>query len=150
MFSDIDDTLTHDGVVAPEAYAALARARAAGLRVVLVTGRPAGWAEVLASLWPVDAAIAENGGIAYVRRGRRLERLYFAPGEPDDDARRLAALADDILRTFPYARRSDDGALRITDVAFDIGETQQLGVAEIDALTARCRTSRSSCANSNS
>ena len=139
VFSDIDDTLTHDGVVAPEAYAALTRARAAGLRVVLVTGRPAGWAEVLASLWPVDAAIAENGGIAYVRRGRRLERLYFAPGEPDDDARRLAALADDILRTFPYARRSDDGALRITDVAFDIGETQQLGAAEIDALTARCR-----------
>ena len=139
VFSDIDDTLTHEGVVAPEAYAALARARAAGLRVVLVTGRPAGWAEVLASLWPVDAAIAENGGIAYLRRDRRLERVYFAPGDPDADARRLAALADDILRRFPYARRSDDGALRITDVAFDIGETQQLGVAEIDALTARCR-----------
>ena len=58
VFYDIDDTLTHDGVVTTEAYAALVRARAAGLRVVLVTGRPAGWAEVLASLWPVDAAIA--------------------------------------------------------------------------------------------
>ena len=139
VFSDVDDTLTHDGVVAPEAYAALARARAAGLRVVLVTGRPAGWAEVLASLWPVDAAIAENGGIAYLKRGRRLERIYFAPGEPEDDARRLAALTDDILRAFPFARRSDDSGLRVTDAAFDIGETQQLAAAEIDALTARCR-----------
>jgi HAD superfamily hydrolase (TIGR01484 family) len=139
VFSDIDDTLTHHGVVDLDAYAALLRARAAGLRVVLVTGRPAGWAEVLASLWPVDAAIAENGGIAYLKRKGRLERIYFAPGEPADDARRLAALADDILRTFSFARRSDDGALRITDVAFDIGENQQLAAAEIDALTARCR-----------
>ena len=139
VFSDIDDTLTHEGVVAPEAYAALVRARAAGLRVVLVTGRPAGWAEVLASLWPVDAAIAENGGIAYLKRGRRLERMYFAAADPADDARRLAAISDELLGAFPFARRSDDSALRITDVAFDVGETQQLAAAEIDAMTTRMR-----------
>lgn len=139
VFSDIDDTLTHEGVVVPEAYAALNRARAAGLRVVLVTGRPAGWAEVFASVWPVDAAIAENGGIAYAKRDGRLERFYFAPGEPADDARRLAELADDILRTFTFARRADDCTLRITDVAFDIGENQQLAASEIEALTARIR-----------
>lgn len=136
VFSDIDDTLTHDGVVAPEAYAALARARAEGLRVVLVTGRPAGWAEVLASLWPVDAAIAENGGIAYLRRGKRVERVYF---EATEDATRLAALAEDILAAFPYARRAEDCTLRITDVAFDIGETQQLPAEQVAALTARIR-----------
>lgn len=139
VFSDIDDTLTHEGVVAPEAYGALVRARAAGLRVVLVTGRPAGWAEVLASLWPIDAAIAENGGIAYLKRRGRLERMYFAPGDPAADTARLAALADELLRTFPFARRADDSALRVTDIAFDVGETQQLASAEIDALTARCR-----------
>ena len=139
LFSDIDDTLTHDGVVVPDAYTALVRARAMGLRVVLVTGRPAGWAEVLASLWPVDAAIAENGGIAYLKRGRRLERLYFSPVDPTEDAARLASLAETILREFPYAKRAEDSALRITDVAFDIGETQHLAAAEIAALTARCR-----------
>jgi HAD superfamily hydrolase (TIGR01484 family) len=139
VFSDIDDTLSHEGVIDPEAYAALARARAAGLRVVLVTGRPAGWAEVLASVWPVDAAIAENGGIAYLKRGRRLERFYFAAGEPADDAHRLAALSEDILRAFPFARRSEDSALRITDVAFDIGESHKLSAVEIETLTARCR-----------
>jgi HAD superfamily hydrolase (TIGR01484 family) len=139
LFSDIDDTLTHDGVIVPDAYASLVRARAMGMRVVLVTGRPAGWAEVLASLWPVDAAIAENGGIAYVKRGRRLERLYFSPVEPAADARRLASLADTILGEFSYARRAEDSALRVTDVAFDIGETQHLLADEIAALTARCR-----------
>ena len=139
VFSDIDDTLTHDGAVVPEAYAALVRARDAGLRVVLVTGRPAGWAEVLASVWPVDAAIAENGGIAYLKRGRRLERIYFAPGDPTADARRLAELSDEILRDFPFAKRSDDSGLRITDAAFDIGETQHLTADQIDAITERSR-----------
>ena len=139
VFSDIDDTLTHNGVVDLEAYSALLGARSAGLRVVLVTGRPAGWAEVLASVWPVDAAIAENGGIAYLKRGGRLERIYFAPGEPADDAKRLASIADEILRAFPFARRADDSALRITDLAFDIGEHQQLPAAEIDEIVVRCR-----------
>ncbi len=139
LFSDIDDTLTHDGVIVPDAYAALVRARALGLRVVLVTGRPAGWAEVLASLWPVDAAIAENGGIAFLKHGRRLERLYFSPADPTEDARRLASLAEKILREFPYALRAEDSALRVTDVAFDIGETQHLPADQIAALTARCR-----------
>jgi HAD superfamily hydrolase (TIGR01484 family) len=139
VFSDIDDTLTHDGVVVVEAYEAIVRARAAGLRVVLVTGRPAGWAEVLASVWPVDAAIAENGGIAYLKRGRHVERLYFAPGDPADDARRLAALTVDVRRALPFARRSEDSGLRVTDVAFDVGEHQHLAPAEIDAITARCR-----------
>lgn len=139
VFSDIDDTLTHDGAVVPAAYAALVRAREAGLRVVLVTGRPAGWAEVLASVWPVDAAIAENGGIAYVRRGRRLERLDFDSCDPADSARRLAALSEEILATYPFARRADDNTLRLTDVAFDIGENQRLAAVEIDLLTTHCQ-----------
>ena len=139
MFSDIDDTLTHDAAVTVEAYAAIVRARDAGMRIVLVTGRPAGWAEVLASLWPVDAAIAENGGIAYLKRDRRLEKMYFEVTDPAEDARKLAAVADDVLRTFPFARRSDDSSLRITDVAFDIGENQHLPREQIDAITARLR-----------
>lgn len=140
VFSDIDDTLTHDAVVTLEAYDAILRARAAGMRIVLVTGRPAGWAEVLVSLWPVDAAIAENGGIAYLKRDRRLEKIYFETTDPAEDARKLAAVADDVLRNVPFAQRSDDSTLRITDLAFDIGENQHLERAQIDAITARIRS----------
>ena len=140
VFTDVDDTLTHGGVVVPEAYAAIARARAAGLRVVLVTGRPAGWAEVLASVWPVDAAIAENGGVAYYKRDGRMNRLYFDPGDPADNAARLAAVAEEVLRVFAFARRSDDMTLRITDVAFDVGEFQKLAPGQIEAIVAHCRS----------
>ena len=139
VFSDIDDTLTKHHLVEREAYDAILRARDAGLRVVLVTGRPAGWAEVLASLWPVDAAIAENGGIAYLRRGVRVERMYYEAVDPTADAARLADLTADVLRSFPFARKSDDSGLRITDAAFDIGETQHLAPDQIAAITGRCK-----------
>ncbi|MCA1662751.1 MAG: HAD hydrolase family protein, partial [Myxococcales bacterium] len=79
IFCDVDDTLTHDGVLVPAAYDAIARARAAGLRVVAVTGRPAGWAEVFACTWPLAGAIAENGAFA-VRRaddGKSVERMTW-------------------------------------------------------------------------
>ena len=42
VLTDIDDTLTTHGRLLPEAYAALAQLRAAGLLVIPVTGRPAG------------------------------------------------------------------------------------------------------------
>ncbi len=87
IFCDVDDTLTHHGVLVPAAYEAIARATEAGLRVVAVTGRPAGWAEVFACTWPIAGAIAENGAFA-VRRapsGRSVERMTW------DDADRAAA-----------------------------------------------------------
>lgn len=139
VFTDIDDTLTAHGDVEPEAYAALCAARAAGLRVVLVTGRPAGWAEVLASVWPVDAAIAENGGIAYLRRGRSVETLRFDPTPAAEATARLAALEREVLTALPFARRSADSGLRQTDLAFDVGETHHLDATQIDAITSLCR-----------
>ena len=142
IFCDVDDTLTHDGTLVPAAYEAIARATAAGLRVVAVTGRPAGWAEVFACTWPLAGAIAENGAFA-VRRatdGKSVERMTW-----DDEAtcatqgRALAALAAEIVREVPDARLADDQWLRRCDVAFDIGETRQLARQTVDDISARIR-----------
>ena len=43
VMTDIDDTLTTDGALTPEALAALHRLRDAGLPVIAITGRPMGW-----------------------------------------------------------------------------------------------------------
>ncbi|HEX9102546.1 MAG TPA: HAD-IIB family hydrolase [Polyangia bacterium] len=151
IFCDVDDTLTHHGVLVPAAYDAIARATAAGLRVVAVTGRPAGWAEVFACTWPLAGAIAENGAFA-VRRGsdgRSVERMTW-----DDEQAvraqnaRLRALADEIVRDVPGARLADDQWLRRCDVAFDIGETQQLPPAAVDAIAARIRAAGARCVSS--
>jgi HAD superfamily hydrolase (TIGR01484 family) len=138
IFCDIDDTLTHEGVLVPAAYAALAEARARGLRVVPVTGRPAGWAEVLAASWPVDAVVAENGAMAAVRRGARVERIFWDDEEARRAARpRLETIRADVLARVPRAKLAEDNWLRLCDLAFDVGETQTLDPDEVAAIAGR-------------
>jgi len=151
IFCDVDDTLTHEGVLVPAAYEAIARATAAGLRVVAVTGRPAGWAEVFACTWPLAGAIAENGAFA-VRRasdGKGVERMTWDDADTcHAQGAKLRALADDLVRDIPGARLADDQWLRRCDVAFDIGETQQLPRPTVDAICARIRAAGARCITS--
>ena len=132
LFTDIDDTLTLDHALVPEAYAALCDAAKAGLRVVPVTGRPGGWAEVLAALWPVDAVVAENGALAVLRNGEH--RYWDSFPVRAEQRRRLDQLAADLLARLPFARLVDDQPLRRVDVAFDIGERQRLSPQQIAAI----------------
>jgi HAD superfamily hydrolase (TIGR01484 family) len=63
VFTDIDDTLSTRGRITAEAYAAMERLHAAGYLVIPVTGRPAGWCDHIARMWPVDAVVGENGAL---------------------------------------------------------------------------------------
>ena len=76
VFTDIDDTLTTEGAITPDALAALHRLRSAGLPVFAITGRPAGWSEAFALAWPVNAIVAENGAVALAWF---VFRLWVAP-----------------------------------------------------------------------
>ena len=42
-----------------------------GSRVVPVTGRPAGWVDHIARMWPVDGVVGENGGLWFWMAGRK-------------------------------------------------------------------------------
>lgn len=139
IFTDIDDTLTHAGVLVPEAYGLLSAAKAAGLRVVPVTGRPAGWAAVLAATWPVDAVVGENGAVGFRRwhaQGRSFVGSNFWDSEEVRAAARpfLDAIRTEVLREVPRARMADDQWLRLCDLAFDIGETQTLAPDEVQQI----------------
>lgn len=132
IFADVDDTLTWRGKLVPAALQAIVDARAAGLRVMLATGRPGGWGEVLGQLLPVDAVVTENGGYALLADGSRR----FWDDEPTRAAqrRRLDALIDEAARTLPFAGLALDAPLRRVDVAFDVNEHRHLVHAEIDRL----------------
>ena len=96
LFTDIDDTLTRDGMLPAGSYAALWDLHDAGIRVVPVTGRPAGWCDHIARMWPVDGVVGENGAFyyRYDRIGRRMTRSYtLPPAELAAGRKRLAAIA---------------------------------------------------------
>ncbi len=140
VLTDIDDTLTSDGRLPAEAYAALARLSAAGKLVIPVTGRPAGWCDHIARMWPVDAVVGENGAFAmrYDRKARKLERAFI-----DDDATRranrarLSAIGESILRAVPGSALASDQLYRESDLAIDYREdVPELPRAAVDRIVA--------------
>ena len=65
VFVDIDDTLTTRGRLTARAYAALEALKQSGKLVIPVTGRPAGWCDHIARMWPVSAVVGENGAFYF-------------------------------------------------------------------------------------
>jgi len=125
VLTDIDDTLTRQGRLPAVAYAALERLHGAGLRVVPITGRPAGWCDLIARQWPVDGVVGENGALYFHYDGaaRRMRRRYAKPAaERREDRGRLEALRDRILAAVPGAAVAADQAYREADLAIDFCE----------------------------
>ena len=137
VLTDIDDTLTHEGAIEPQALDALAALRAAGLPVIAITGRPAGWSEPFAREWPITAIVAENGAVALFMRGGELQ-IEYAQDEATrtHNAQRLAAAARRVLREVPGSTLARDSAGRITDIAIDHSEFAQLDEAAIARVVA--------------
>jgi HAD superfamily hydrolase (TIGR01484 family) len=120
---DIDDTLTTDGKLTAAAYGALERLSGAGLRVVPVTGRPAGWCDHIARMWPVDAVVGENGAFYFFYDGTRLHRRFHDSAEVRVEKRaRLDAIARGILAAVPGSALASDQPYRETDLAVDYRE----------------------------
>lgn len=125
VLTDLDDTLTTEGRLTAEAYAAVEALAAAGLHVVPVTGRPAGWCDMIARFWPVAAVVGENGALWYAmdHAGRRMRR-HYAQDEAArrDNAARLRALAAAALRAVPGTAMAADQPFRLFDIALDFCE----------------------------
>ena len=120
---DLDDTLTTDGKLTSQAYAALERLHRAGLRVVPVSGRPAGWCDHIARMWPVDAVIGENGAFYFFYADKRLHKQFHDTREIRTEKRaRLNAIAEEIMAAVPGSALASDQPYRETDLAIDYCE----------------------------
>jgi len=150
VFTDIDDTLTTDGAITPEALQALGALKAAGLHVIPITGRPVGWSIPFAqgdlargvAPWPVDAIVAENGAVALFmnknslrpssHQHSALSKLY----QQDASTRvsnfaRMQQVAQRVLREVSGAQLSQDSSGRETDIAIDHSEFTHLSIDKI-------------------
>jgi HAD superfamily hydrolase (TIGR01484 family) len=140
VLTDIDETLSTHGYLTADAYAALARLRAAGKLVIPITGRPAGWCDHIARMWPVDAVVGENGAF-YMHHdavARKLVKRFVATDpERATNRARLAAIGAKILRAVPGAALASDQLYRETDLAIDFCEdVPPLPRASVDRIVA--------------
>ncbi len=137
VLTDIDDTLTRDGVIEPTARAALRDLAAAGLPVVAVTGRPMGWSEPFVRDGTLDTIVAENGAGAWYRQGGLVHDAYVQDAAiRADNALRLRQVAEQVLREVPGATLARDSAGRVTDIAVDHSEFAHLDAAAVPRVVA--------------
>lgn len=138
VFTDIDDTLTTEGEITPDALEALDSLQAAGLRVIAITGRPVGWCEALIQINPIlGTIVAENGSVALIKDKNGIKvmqngdslllKLYQQDAaNRSQNFRRMQQVAARVLLEVPEAGLSADSAGRETDLAFDYNEHVRL------------------------
>jgi hypothetical protein len=132
---DIDDTVTRNGVLEADAYAAMHLLASAGFELVAVTGRPLGWTDVIARLWPVRVAVGENGaGWTWVDDAGTHEGYFCTEAERAEQATVLDTIRRKAAMAMPHVHTTNDHRHRRCDLAFDVGESVSLPRAEIDAL----------------
>jgi len=139
LFTDIDDTLTDDGVIEPATLAALASLHDAGLPVIAITGRPMGWSVPVARDTALSAVVAENGAVALFHDAQGALVTEYAQDEATRarNGQRLRDVARRILAEVPGATLARDSAGRVTDIAIDHAEFATLNderIAEVVAL----------------
>ncbi|MBE7448022.1 MAG: HAD family phosphatase [Kofleriaceae bacterium] len=140
LFSDVDGTLTTNGRVEASTYAALEQLAAAGVPVVFVTGRPAGWGQAFMSVAGAAAVVTENGGVTWVRDGRRMSKLYGVPASSLPEwRRRMLEVVAEVSSKVPGARLSSDSKYREVDLAIDWNEEASLSKEAADEVVAIVR-----------
>jgi hypothetical protein len=138
VLADIDDTLTLNGRLPAVVFAAMERLQKAGICMVPITGRPAGWCDHIARMWPVDGIVGENGAFYfyYDDQQRKMRRRYFkSEKQREIDSQKLEKLKGIILEKIPGCRVSADQHYREADLAIDYCEdVPPLSMKDVDRI----------------
>ena len=137
VFTDIDDTLTTEGVITSDAIQALQNLKAAGLMVIPITGRPVGWSIPFAATWPVNAMVAENGAVALLHDASKnqVHKIYQQDlAVRTHNFQQMQRIAQKILKEIPGTVLAQDSAGRETDIAFDHSEFHKLTNEQIQQV----------------
>jgi HAD superfamily hydrolase (TIGR01484 family) len=124
VLMDIDDTLTKEGLLLEESFAALWRLRERGFRVLPVTGRPAGWCDLIAREWPVDGVVGENGAFAFSVENGHLGHLYHPRAVRPRAGDALDRVRGRVLAEVEGSRVAKDQFGRMFDLAIDFAEEE--------------------------
>ena len=138
ILTDIDGTLTHNGHLPADVFVAMERLKEAEIRTIPITGRPAGWCDHIARMWPVDGLVGENGAFyfRYDDRLKKMQRRYFRPeGQRKTDRRKLEKIKWEVLKKVSGCQVASDQAYREADLAIDFCEdVAPLSMKEVEKI----------------
>lgn len=133
VLCDIDDTITNQGKLVSESYNAMWKLYNAGYHVIPVTGRPAGWCDLIVREWPVKAVVGENGAFVYYFEDSQFKTFIHPEVATSEIHNQLDSVKSACLEQIPGCRPAKDQPFRIFDLAIDFNEDPPylgLGAAE--------------------
>ncbi|NES99250.1 MAG: HAD family phosphatase [Sphaerospermopsis sp. SIO1G1] len=133
--TDMDGTLTLNGKFTSSVLQALEHLAAAGIIVLIVTGRSAGWVNGIKSLMPITGALAENGGLFYSSHNSESITLTTI-SDLVNHRQQLATTFAKLQHHFPHLKESADNSFRLTDWTFDVSS---LTLEQIQQLNSLCQ-----------
>ncbi len=140
LFSDIDGTMTTGDRIEASTYQALEALGASGIPVIMVTGRSSGFGHAAMKMTPVPVVVCENGGVTFVREGKKLNKIYgVPPASLPEWRRRMNDVVAEVCSKVPGARLSSDSKYREVDLALDWNEEVSLGAEAADTMVAMIR-----------
>lgn len=146
---DIDDTFTSRGKIPAAAFRTLWALKESGLKVVPITGRPAGWCDHIARMWPVDAVVGENGAFYFLldeKAGKLRKRFLDGDAVRREKRARLRRVQEEILGAVPGAAVASDQLYRETDLAIDFCEdVPRLDWAAVERICSIFRKNGANC-----
>lgn len=120
---DLDGTFVSKEVIESEAYNRLEKLQNSGIKTIAVTGRPAGWCDLIARWWPVDAVVGENGAFFYKKANKKIIReTYHSLDSLSKYQGKLRVLFNKILEKYSGLKLASDQPFRDWDIAIDITE----------------------------
>jgi HAD superfamily hydrolase (TIGR01484 family) len=139
IFTDVDDTLTHNGRLPWETFNALHKLQKAGVMVVPVTGACGGWCDCMIRTWPIEAVIGENGAFIMSIKDNALQCKFMQDEQiRNSNKKTFDSLISQIGKELPEARLTGDCRYRLTDIAYDIGQDCRLNEGNIMKILALC------------
>jgi len=140
LFSDVDGTMTTGHRIEAATYAALEKLGEAGVPLIMVTGRSAGFGLTYMQTMPVLACVTENGGVTFVRQGKKLVKLYGVPAASLPEwRRRMHEATAEVKAKIPGAALSSDSKYREVDLAIDWNEEVSLAREDADVAVTMLR-----------
>ena len=139
---DIDDTFSSHGKLTDQAFTALWNLKRAGYALIPVTGRPAGWCDLIARFWPIDGVVGENGAFSFYMQNKKRARLDTLPAAEAALAKsKLKSLKETIQKQYPQAECASDQDYREYDLAIDFCEdVPAWKEADVDGLVKFCES----------
>lgn len=134
VFSDFDDTLTHQSLFHAKTLKTIETLKEKGLWLVLVSGRPAGWADCLMRILPIDAMVFENGAGIMIKEASKIKTIRLASDKNLIEERKiLEDLFYKLKKEIPHLKLATDQPYRLYDYAIDfIEEPPPLSATEIE------------------